>query len=321
LCWDAFSGNVRGLGPASAEMEFVEREAEPFPLFMADKTGPGAYNLPLYLAFCDPMFAPGLILSPKFKEEFRFTIMDVHHTEGDRVVELDIPENLYDVAALLRDNHRFAVESIRTRSTNEIAAVVSTSRLHNISGNYSGKDDPVMLVRVQSQFPATGEMLSPFRLAHYVSGFSRGSHHGPLMPVKINSPISFFDGPPIVSCIAFSMKDGKFAEPADAFDHPFWDQIRVIASRKAIEIRDQRCARRPASSPDRVRVPPPVSRPARPGPSGRRTPPGHPDPSTNPVPSDLPPDRPEAILAGSGRTEGKPCPARWRASRSPAPKG
>ncbi len=177
LCWDAFSGNVRGLGPASAEMEFVEREAEPFPLFMADKTEPGAYNLPLYLAFCDPMFAPGLILSPKFKKEFRFTIMDVHHTEGDRVV---------------------------------------------------------------SQFPATGETLSPFRLAHYVSGFSRGSHHGPLMPVKINSPISFFDGPPIVSCIAFSMKDGKFAEPADAFDHPFWDQIRVIASRKAIEIRDQR---------------------------------------------------------------------------------
>jgi len=35
------------------------------------------------------------------------------------------------------------------------------------------------------------------------------------------------------------MKDGQFAQPADAFDHPFWDQIRVIASRKAIEIRDR----------------------------------------------------------------------------------
>jgi fructose 1,6-bisphosphate aldolase/phosphatase len=149
-------------------MEFEERPNEPFLMFLADKTEPGAYNLPLYLAFCDPMFAPGLNLSPKIKKGFRFTIMDVHHTEGDRVVKLDTPENLYDVAALLRDNHRFAVESIRTRSTNEIAAVVATSRLHNISGKYSGKDDPVVLVRVQSQFPATGEMLSPFRLAHYV---------------------------------------------------------------------------------------------------------------------------------------------------------
>ncbi len=239
LLKDAFSGNVRGLGPASAEMEFVEREAEPFLLFMADKTEPGAYNLPLYLAFCDPMFAPGLMLSTKIKQGFRFTIMDVNHTEGDRVIDLDTPENIYDVAALLRDNHRFVVESIKTRSTGEIAAVVSTSRLHNISGKYSGKDDPVMLIRVQGQFPATGEMLSPFRIAHYVSGFSRGSHHGPLMPVKMNSPISFFDGPPIVSCVAFSMRNGRFAEPADAFDHPFWDRVRDIASCKAIEIREQ----------------------------------------------------------------------------------
>jgi fructose 1,6-bisphosphate aldolase/phosphatase len=239
LLKDAFSGNVRGLGPASAEMEFEEREAEPFLLFMADKTEPGAYNLPLYLAFCDPMYAPGLMLSGKIKKGFHFTIMDVNHTEGDRIIELDTPAEIYDIAALLRDNHRFVVESIRSRATGEIAAVVSTSRLHNISGKYTGKDDPVMLVRVQSQFPATGEMLAPFRLAHYVSGFSRGSHNGPLMPVIMNSPISFFDGPPIVSCIAFSMKNGRFAEPADAFDHPFWDEIRRLAARKAIAIREQ----------------------------------------------------------------------------------
>jgi fructose 1,6-bisphosphate aldolase/phosphatase len=225
LLKDAFSGNVRGLGPASADM--------------ADKTEPGAYNLPLYLAFCDPMYAPGLMLSGKIKKGFHFTIMDVNHTEGDRIIELDTPAEIYDIAALLRDNHRFVVESIRSRATGEIAAVVSTSRLHNISGKYTGKDDPVMLVRVQSQFPATGEMLAPFRLAHYVSGFSRGSHNGPLMPVIMNSPISFFDGPPIVSCIAFSMKNGRFAEPADAFDHPFWDEIRRLAARKAIAIREQ----------------------------------------------------------------------------------
>jgi len=38
LLKDAFSGNVRGLGPAVAEMTFEERESEPFLLFTADKT-------------------------------------------------------------------------------------------------------------------------------------------------------------------------------------------------------------------------------------------------------------------------------------------
>ena len=102
LLKDAFSGNVRGLGPASAEMEFQERPNEPFLLFAADKTDPGAYNLPLYLAFADPMHCPGLMLSPKMAEGFRFVIMDVAHTEGDRVIELNAPEDLYDIAALLR---------------------------------------------------------------------------------------------------------------------------------------------------------------------------------------------------------------------------
>ena len=38
------------MGPASCEMEFEERPNEPFLFFAADKTDPGAYNLPLYLA-------------------------------------------------------------------------------------------------------------------------------------------------------------------------------------------------------------------------------------------------------------------------------
>ena len=65
LLKDSFSGNVKGMGPAVAEMEIEERPNEPFLFFAADKTDPGAYNLPLYLAFADVMNTPGLILSPK----------------------------------------------------------------------------------------------------------------------------------------------------------------------------------------------------------------------------------------------------------------
>jgi len=239
LLKDAFSGNIRGLGPASCEMEFEERPNEPFVLFAADKTDPGAYNLPMYLSFADPMHCSGLLLSPKMAKGFTFTIMDVNHTEGDRVIELNAPEEQYDIACLLRDNERFVVESIRSRASGDIGAVVSTSRLHNIAGTYTGKDDPVALVRVQGNFPATGEVLSPYRIGHYVAGTMRGSHHGPLMPVKLNSIISFFDGPAIVTCAAFCVHEGKFTEPVDAFDHPFWDWVRNNVSQKAAEIRNQ----------------------------------------------------------------------------------
>jgi fructose 1,6-bisphosphate aldolase/phosphatase len=239
LLKDAFSGNVRGMGPASCEMEFEERPNEPFLLFAADKTDPGAYNLPLYLAFADPMHCAGLLLSPKMAKGFTYAIMDVNHTAGDRVIELNAPEELYDIACLLRDNERFVVESVRSRANNDVAAVVSTSRLHNIAGTYTGKDDPVALVRTQGNFPATGEILSPYRIGHYVAGTMRGSHNGPLMPVKVNSAVSFFDGPPVVSCAAFCVHEGKFTEPVDVFDHPFWDWVRNNVAQKAAEIRMQ----------------------------------------------------------------------------------
>lgn len=239
LLKDAFSGNVRGMGPAAAELEFDERPNEPFLFFAADKTSPGAFNLPLYSAFADPMHCAGLILSPKMKKGFKFVIMDVNYTEADRIIELNAPEELYDIAALLRDQERFVVETIINRATNEVAAAVSTSRLRNIAGKYVGKDDPLMLVRVQGDFPATGEVLSPFVIGHYVAGFMRGSHHGPLMPVPHNTPVSFFDGPPIITSHALCVHNGKFTESADPFDHPFWRSIQDRVAEKAVDLRRQ----------------------------------------------------------------------------------
>jgi fructose 1,6-bisphosphate aldolase/phosphatase len=54
----------------------------------------------------------------------------------------------------------------------------------------SRKKDPVMLVRSQGIFPATGEVLAPFSIGHFVVGCMRGSHTAPLMPVALNSPTS-----------------------------------------------------------------------------------------------------------------------------------
>jgi fructose 1,6-bisphosphate aldolase/phosphatase len=239
LLKDAFTGNVHGLGPACAEMEFDERPSEPFLFFAADKTDPGAFNLPLYLAFADPMNTPGLMLAPSMTKGFRFVIMDVAHVEGDRVIELNAPEELYDIAALLRDTERYVVESVWSRAQAGQAVAASTSRLHNIAGRYTGKDDPVMLVRVQGNFPATGEVLAPYALGPYVAGCMRGSHQMPLMPVPLASGVSYFDGPPVVTGAAFSLREGRLTEPVDVFAHPFWDTVRATVAHKAVDMRRQ----------------------------------------------------------------------------------
>jgi len=82
LLKDAFSGNVKGMVPAVAEMEIEERPNECFIQFAADKTDPGAYNLPFYLAFTDPMYYAGLMLSPSMSKGFKYVIMEVEHAEN-----------------------------------------------------------------------------------------------------------------------------------------------------------------------------------------------------------------------------------------------
>lgn len=242
LLKDAFSGNVKGLGPAVAEMEITPRPSEALLVFAADKCAPGAYNLPFYLAFCDPMHNAGPLLNAReMGMGFTFKIMDVNHIEGDRIITLNFPEDIYDIVALLRDNDRFVIESIWSRNNpKEQIVAISTSRLHNISGKYSGKDDPVAVVRTQKQFPAPEEMLSPFKIGHYVLGDARGSHIQPLVPEKINTPITTPFCIPIVSCLAFSMSpNGKLAEPVDMFATKYWDYVRKRLYQKAEEMRLQ----------------------------------------------------------------------------------
>ncbi len=239
LLKDAFTGNLHGLGPQVAEMTFEERPSEPFLVLAADKTEPGAFNLPLYLAFADPMYASGLLLSPDLRPGFRFRILDLARTDQDSVIDLEAPERLYDIAALLRDPHRFAVQSIWSRRYGEQAAVVSTTRLRNIAGRYVGKDDPVAIVRTQKIFPATEEFGPPFALLPFVAGDTRGSHHLPLMPVKANTQASSFFCIPMVAGLAFSLKDGRFSEPVDLFADPAWEAVRAKAVEKAMEMRRQ----------------------------------------------------------------------------------
>lgn len=235
LLKDAFSGNVRGLGPGVAEMTFVERKSEPVLIFMGDKASPSAWSLPLYKMFADPFTTAGLVIDPAMSEGFSFDVLDIVE---NKIVRVHCPEELYILLALIGGVERYLVKRVWRRSDNEIAASASTQKLALIAGKYVGKDDPVLVVRAQAGFPAVGEIMEAFAFPHLVEGWNRGSHFGPLMPVSFRDATpTRFDGPPRVACAGFQIADGKLIGPVDMFDDPSFDGARALANQIASYMR------------------------------------------------------------------------------------
>lgn len=228
LLSDAFSGNLRGLGPGFAEIEFDERPSEPVIVFLADKTEPGAWNLPLFRMFADPFNTAGLVIDAKMHAGFRFEVYDLFE---DKRIEFDAPEQVYDLLMYIGTPARYVIHSILSRELGIPAAATSTQRLSLIAGKYVGKDDPVMIVRSQSGLPAVGEVLEPFALAYSVAGAMRGSHHAPLMPVgAADAHPTRFDGPPRVVALGYQIHEGKLVGPRDMFADPSYDRTRAQAN-------------------------------------------------------------------------------------------
>jgi fructose 1,6-bisphosphate aldolase/phosphatase len=233
LLVDAFSGNVRGAGPGVAEMEILERPSEPFIVFAADKTSPGAWNLPLYKIFCDPFNTAGLIIDKGMHAGFTAEVHDL--IEHGRAF-FHCPEDLYDLLVYIGTTGRFVIKHVfRRGNQDEPVASTSTSRLSLIAGRYVGKDDPIMIVRCQSGLPAVGEVLEPFANPHYVAGWTRGSYNGPLMPCALaDANPARFDGPPRVVAMGFQLADGRLVGPRDMLGDISFDRAR----QQALELAD-----------------------------------------------------------------------------------
>lgn len=241
---DAFSGNVKGAGPGSAEFSFVERNSEPLLFFMADKTEPSAYSPLLSRIFLDPFTTTGLVIDARAKKGFDVNIQDV--MDNKRVV-MSSPEETLSILSLLGDTSRYAIKTIESRAGIGPACVVSTDKLNLTAGSYVGKDDPVCICRAQSGLPSVGEYLQPFMNPTLVAGWMRGSHYGAFYPCSPEeSDPTYFDGPPRVSCLGFQLNDGKLQGleplnskngehiPVDFFKCKTWDLAReesVKASR------------------------------------------------------------------------------------------
>ncbi len=232
LLADAFSGNVRGMGPGVAEMEFEERTSEPVIIFMADKTSSGAWNIPLFKMFTDPFNTIGLVIASSMHQGYTFEVIDV---KGKKKITFNTPEEMYDLLVFVGAPARYMIKNVYSRSNGQIAAASSTQKLAYIAGRYVGKDDPVCIVRCQGAFPAVGEVLEPFAMAFIVEGWMRGSHHGPLMPVSIpDSTPTRFDGPPRVVAAGFQLSNGMLVGPRDMFADKSFDNAR----QQALDITD-----------------------------------------------------------------------------------
>jgi fructose 1,6-bisphosphate aldolase/phosphatase len=234
LLADAFSGNIKGMGPGVAEMEFEERKSEPIIIFMADKTSAGAWNLPLFKIFADPFNTAGLIIAPSMHDGFRF---EVHDVKASQRIFFDAPKESYDLLVFIGATGRYLVKGVYAKN-GEVGAISSTERLALIAGKYVGKDDPVCIVRSQGEFPAVGEVLEPFTMPHIVEGWMRGSHYGPLLPVPVaQATPSRFDGPPRVIALGFQLANGRLVGPRDMFDDPGFDKARQLCNDLADHMR------------------------------------------------------------------------------------
>jgi fructose 1,6-bisphosphate aldolase/phosphatase len=242
LLKNAFSGNVRGMGPGVAEMEMEERTSDPVVVFAADKTSAGSFNYPLFRMFADPMNTAGLIIDPHMICGFKFEVID---TLEDKSITLKCPQEMYELLALIGTVGRYAISRVWRASDDLICAASSVSKLSLIAGKYVGKDDPVMMARAQHGLPAVGEILAPFMHSYFVQGWMRGSHWGPLMPVGLkDSKCTVFDGPPRIVALGFQLANGRISSDdegnpmiADLFDDPAFASARHEAMQNACTLR------------------------------------------------------------------------------------
>jgi fructose 1,6-bisphosphate aldolase/phosphatase len=286
LVADAFTGNLRGAGPATVALPLPVRKdnaSQTVVLSFADKTEPMAFNYYATGAYLLPRFNTGLVIAAsKMKRGYLMDIVDLDtkaqaieagaHPRDQRaldgkmeemakglqekVITLRAPEDLYDIEGLTRSS-RFVVARIWSRNDrgekDQLGYICSAERLHNIKTKkgftYGGKDDPVLVAFAQGDWPAPGEITSPWAAAPMVAGDCRGSHNLHILPVPINSQTSFWSGP-ILSCLTLSVNihTGRIGAISDQFalGTP-WDEVRRRASELAIQFRLAHGVKQPAT--------------------------------------------------------------------------
>jgi len=247
------TGNVQGAGPSCAELNLDPKQSQSQVIFTwADKTDPGGYSIPLWRIFNNINMQDSEMLAySRARFGYWFLIQDVELKDAAREMN-KTPEEVAEmgsglmmfhsgidnrlITTVLSDRDRYAVKAIYGTEENSDPSrqivSVSTDKLHNIGGEYLGKDDPVMLILAQKDYPAPGETIrAGFTEPFLVAGNCRGSHYAVMLPSTVFGSTNYSSNP-IVTSVTASIygKTGYIGGMADNFYGPSWDVVREQAT-------------------------------------------------------------------------------------------
>jgi fructose 1,6-bisphosphate aldolase/phosphatase len=233
-----FSGNVSGQGPGFAELPLPK--AAPVGLLAMDKTGPAAFNLPVWEALrrCR---TDGSLNRYLKETDARGTVLEIWDVERHRRIFLDVETESEAAQRLLGATDKFNVKRIWTRTADwnpdraeailgDILLAASTEKLAIITGGeYRGKDDPVLLA---VEPLANGLNLFMRDRFYMTQGDGRGSHNMFPAPLAFGEAIATVNSRAVsvAAMIALDAK-GEIRAIRDVFADPAYDEARDRASR------------------------------------------------------------------------------------------
>jgi fructose 1,6-bisphosphate aldolase/phosphatase len=231
-----FAGNVSGQGPGFAELPM--RRPTPVGLLAIDKAGPAAFNLPVWEALrrCN---SDGSLSRATEQGGGRGVVLEVWDVEKHRRVFLDLDTESALAQRLLGATDKFNVKRLWTRTAawdpdhpaaalGEVLLAASTEKLAIItSGEYVGKDDPVLL----AVEPLANAINLFMRDRFYMTqGDGRGSHNMFPTPLAFNEAVATVNSKAVsVSALLSFDARGEIRSIRDVFADPAYDEARSRA--------------------------------------------------------------------------------------------
>lgn len=234
-----FSGNISGQGPGFAELPLVRPGR--IGLLAIDKTGPSAFNLPIWWSL-NQASASGSLTSYLNRTGGVGCVLEIWDVEHHRRIFLDFKSEAENAQHLLSAVERFNVKRIWSRRSKnwdaespsdglgEVLLAASTEKLAVITGGeYRGKDDPVLLAVA----PLADALNLFMRDCFYMTqGDGRGSHFMFPTPLPWRDAIATVNSRAVaVSAWVSINSDGQICGLQDVFSDAIYETARDRAYR------------------------------------------------------------------------------------------
>ncbi|GBD26053.1 Fructose-1,6-bisphosphate aldolase/phosphatase [bacterium HR30] len=225
-----FAGNVTGQGPGFAELPLIHHDAV-VGLVAADKAGPAAFNLPIWLA------VNAALGKAEFREHFgqslALEIFDVHEhrrifldgfAHRSEIVRLLGATNLFNVKRVWSLRQVVADPARVADHLDRVLLAASTEKLALIAGGeYVGKDDPVLLGVPELVEPVFQLMRDGFYLTQ---GDERGSHYMMLAPKPLTEAIATIRSRGLEVGLRVGIAAGTHISLEDVYAEPAYFEAR-----------------------------------------------------------------------------------------------